>query len=231
MSTKIICIETSTEICSVCVAVDGELQTIKELREFKHSSHLLPLIMSCLKDSKIKKEDLHAISLSKGPGSYTGLRVGASTAKGLAFGLDIPLIAIDTLKALAIGLIENEEIDSSTSIVMPMIDARRNEVYTAQYSSGLKSFRSTHPLILDETFKTQIKDHNSVIICGNGAHKATTICRDMPNIRIIPTSCRAQNLCTLSHSSYSQNEFEVLDHFEPHYLKPPKIARPKSPLV
>jgi len=231
LSTKILCIESSTDICSVCISVNGKSVGLKEFKDFKHSSHLLPLILNSLEESDIDKKSLHSICLSKGPGSYTGLRVGSSTAKGLAFALDIPLIAIDTLKALANGLITNIGLNDNDVIVMPMIDARRDEVYTAKYSTSLDCILPIQPLILDHFFLDHLDHHHRIYLCGNGVQKATSICEGHSNVMILPTQCSAQDLCSLSQLAYDQNLFETLDHFEPNYLKPPKITKPKSPLI
>lgn len=231
MSVNILCIETSTDICSVCLSVDGKVQVLNEFKEFRHSSQLLPLILSVLDKSSIDKTQLDAICISKGPGSYTGLRVGASTAKGLSFALDIPLIAIDTLTSLANGIIINEGISDSDSLIMPMIDARRDEVYAALYNSNLEVMKSTHPLILNETFSDGFSDLKRLIVCGNGAEKAREHCENVQNITILPSECTAQSLCTLAERAFRNKDFVNLDNFEPNYLKPPRITKPKSPLL
>jgi len=224
VAVHILCIESSSDICGVCLTRDGEVIIEKELIGYKHSSHLLPLMIEVLEGANLSKNDLDAVALSKGPGSYPGLRVGGSTAKGWAFGLDIPLIAIDTLQALASGV----EADTG-DMIMPMIDARRNEVYTALYNHHLELVKEVTPLIIDEAFNEFIPTEGQLILCGNGAFKAEEYKSN--RIRIEETVCSARYLSELSYNYYLEERFENLTHFEPFYLKPPKIGKPKSPLL
>ena len=228
---KILCIETSTDVCSVCIAIEGKPHGLREFKEFKHSSHLLPLILESIEVAGIQKSGLDAISLSKGPGSYTGLRVGASTAKGLAYALDIPLISIDTLTALANGIVRGKNEIDENLVIISMIDARRDEVYAAIHDCHLNILKPTHPLILDSEFQKSLPADQQIIICGNGAKKANHYCNLNQNISIHPTECTAENLCTLSKDTFEKSQFENLDRFEPNYLKPPRITKPKSPLL
>ncbi|MEE9371850.1 MAG: tRNA (adenosine(37)-N6)-threonylcarbamoyltransferase complex dimerization subunit type 1 TsaB [Saprospiraceae bacterium] len=230
LSINILCIETSTDVCSVCISRDDEIMGLNEFKEFRHSSHLLPLILSSLEEAGMPQSDLDAICISKGPGSYTGLRVGASTAKGWAFALDLPLLGIDTLLSLANGLLLAQREIPPHSVIMPMIDARRNEVYTSLYTLGLECLFPTQPMILDESFLDFISEERDYYICGNGAHKAAVLTQNMNNVHIIPTEATAHSLCALSQKSYSKKAFEILDHFEPNYLKAPNITKSKSQL-
>ena len=223
MNTKILCIESSTEVCSVCLAINGQSEVVKELEDFKHSSYLLPLIIETIEEAKISKKELNAVAFSKGPGSYTGLRVGASTAKGLAFGLDLPLITIDTLQALASGV---KKESSPETVIVPMIDARRNEVYTAMFDAELNFILPTRSLIIDTHLEEFIEGKSHIIFCGNGAHKVKT--NVMGKMETVETKCTASNLAALSFDLYQNEIFEELDHFEPNYLKPPNITKPKA---
>lgn len=231
MIKKILCIETSTDVCSVCICFGEEILGLREFKAFKHSSHLLPLILESIEASGVNKKELDAICISKGPGSYTGLRVGASTAKGLAFALDIPLIAIDTLKSLANTLLIKKNVKESNIVIMPMLDARRNEVYTAQYDIHLNELLPTQPMILNHYFIDQLSKQNEYYLCGNGSFKAEELCKNLQNTKIITTQCTSEGLCSLAKEAYDKNDFVSLDHFEPNYLKPPNITKPKSPLL
>jgi len=207
----------------VAISDDGVCIAIEEVKGFKHSSKLSPMILELLSNSGIKRKEIDAVAISKGPGSYTGLRVGASTAKGWAFGLDVPLIAINTLHTLA-SSIQNL---SEGELIAPMIDARRNEVYTALFDSDLNKLKPTHSFILDNGISPLISDDNTkCTICGNGAFKAQPF--ESSLIKVVPSECSARYLTLLSYKSYLNAEFEALDHFEPFYLKPPNIAKPKS---
>ena len=147
-------IETSTNICSVCIAKDGNIIAKKESSEDKSHAKLLTLFIEDLfKEQKLSASDLDAIAVSKGPGSYTGLRIGVSVAKGLCYAKDLPLIAINTLQAMASGIISKISADDlNNSIIVPMIDARRMEVYSAFFDTKASFIRDVKAEIIDEKF-------------------------------------------------------------------------------
>lgn len=207
-------IETSTKNCSVALAKEGNTIFIKEIAEqnFSHSEKLHLFIDEVLKQARISYKELAAIALSKGPGSYTGLRIGASTAKGLCFALDIPLIALDSLQILAL------QVTHKDGLIIPMIDARRMEVYTATFDSNHNKTSDTQALIIDENSFSQIMQKTYFI--GDGAEKCKPFLQRENLIfldQIIYPS--AQEMSLLSYEKFVAQEFENIAYFEPFYLK------------
>ena len=207
-------IETSTKNCSVALAKEGNPIIIKEIAEqnFSHSEKLHLFIDEVLKQAGISYKELAAIALSKGPGSYTGLRIGASTAKGLCFALDIPLIALDSLQILAL------QVTHQGGLIIPMIDARRMEVYTATFDSNHNKISDTQALIIDENSFSQITQKTYFI--GDGAEKCKPFLQRENLIfldQIIYPSAKEMSL--LSFEKFVAQEFENIAYFEPFYLK------------
>lgn len=207
-------IETSTKNCSVALAKEGNTIFIKEIAEqnFSHSEKLHLFIDEALKQAGISYKELSAIALSKGPGSYTGLRIGASTAKGLCFALDIPLIALDSLQILAL------QVTHQGGLIIPMIDARRMEVYTATFDSNHNKISDTQALIIDENSFSQITQ--KIYFIGDGAEKCKPFLQRENLIfldQIIYPS--AQEMSLLSYEKFVAQEFEDIAYFEPFYLK------------
>ena len=227
LSPRILCIETSTEVCSVCLSQKGRIKGILEEREFRHSSRLVPMIILLLDSLSMEMNEIEAIALSKGPGSYTGLRVGASTAKGLAYSLDIPLIPIDTLEAL-VHYVSRKQ--TTADIVMSVLDARRNEVYASVFNSDLVQLKESHSVEIDEHFESSLDSSLQYLICGNAANKVDSLVHDKGNIRFLQIDCTSAALAVLAYESYLEEKFESLDFFEPLYLKPPNITTPKKTL-
>src|SRR5690606_7992259 len=187
---------------------------IKEIAEqnFSHSEKLHLFIDEALKQAGISYKELSAIALSKGPGSYTGLRIGASTAKGLCFALDIPLIALDSLQILAL------QVTHQGGLIIPMIDARRMEVYTATFDSNHNKISDTQALIIDENSFSQITQ--KIYFIGDGAEKCKPFLQRENLIfldQIIYPS--AQEMSLLSYEKFVAQEFEDIAYFEPFYLK------------
>jgi len=207
-------IETATKNCSVSLSKNGLTVAIKEVSEeqFSHAEKLHLFIKEVLAFEGISLENLNAVAVSKGPGSYTGLRIGVSAAKGLCYGLNIPLIAVDTLAVLA----ENISVDSG--IIVPMIDARRMEVFTQKYSKDYSSFSVAEALIVDETAFADIRENIHLI--GDGALKCKTVLIDNKFVFhedvIYPS---ANEMSRLSYKKYIENSFEDVAYFEPYYLK------------
>lgn len=207
-------IETSTKNCSVTLAKEGNTVIIKEIAEqnFSHSEKLHLFIDEILKQARISYKDLSAIALSKGPGSYTGLRIGTSTAKGLCFALDIPLIALDSLQILA------RQVTHKDGLIIPMIDARRMEVYTATFDSNYNKISKTQALVIDENSFSQITQ--TAYFIGDGAEKCKPFLQRENLIfldKIIYPS--AQEMSLLSFEKFLAQEFEDIAYFEPFYLK------------
>ncbi len=207
-------IETSTTNCSVSLFNDLELiDCIEEnTQDYSHSKSLHVFIDSVLKNSELKPKDLSAISVSKGPGSYTGLRIGVASAKGLCFALDIPLISIETLKILSENI-------SNKGIVIPCLDARRMEVYSAVFNNKNERIRNTRAEILNEDSFNKYLSIDEVYFIGNAnkkikeiiAHKNAKFIDD-----VLPSS---RQMGTLSFNKFKNNQFEDLNNFEPLYLK------------
>ena len=212
-------IETATKICSVAIGRNGELIALKETdKEKSHSSVITLLIQEVLKKADIVLSDLVGVAVSKGPGSYTGLRIGVSTAKGLCYSLDKPLIAISTLQAMARGRVENKS--NIPILLCPMIDARRMEVYTAFYDIDNNEVRKPGADIIDENSYADILDKNKVIFFGDGAAKCKDALSHHANaIFVDDVFPSARNMIPLSVKSFNDRQFEDVAYFEPYYLK------------
>lgn len=232
MSTiHILQIETSTTVCSVAISSDGVTKGCLEIREeHVHASRLTLLIADLLDQCGLKYVDLNAVAISMGPGSYTGLRIGVSTAKGLCFALDIPLIAINSLLVLALGFTEsNQALDSLSSgkpegrvewLFCPMIDARRMEVYCAIYSLDLNEILPTEAKIMDEDSFSGLEEHQQIVLFGNGADKLQELYVQHDRIKIVPDfHASARGMSGFAFQAFSQQKFEDLAYFEPFYLK------------
>ena len=219
-------IDTTTKKCSVALAQDGELMIQKELlsEEFSHSEQLHPFIEEVLKESGLKSSSLSAIAISKGPGSYTGLRIGVAAAKGLCFALDLPLIALNTLEIM----VQPYEV-SPYSFIIPMLDARRMEVYTAIFDETKKWIQETMAEVLTENTFTSIVNEQSCLIIGDGAIKFKTL---YPKINASYTSeihyPVAKDMIALAWKKFNAKEFEDLAYFEPFYLKDFQTTPPKK---
>lgn len=209
-------IETSTKNCSVALSKEGTILSLKEENNggYSHAEQLHVFIEEILQEHHLKVNNLDAIAVGKGPGSYTGLRIGVSTAKGLAYAANIPLIAIDTLKALA-----KKAPVTSQDLIVPMIDARRLEVYTAIYNANLGEVQKVNALIVEPTsFEAELQSKNLYFL-GDGAEKCKEIIQH-PNANFIDNIFpSAKEIATLAEEKYQQQLFEDVAYFEPFYLK------------
>jgi len=213
--TYILNIETATKNCSVSISKDGNLIALKEICEanFSHAEKLHSFIKDTLKESKLTFENLSAIAISKGPGSYTGLRIGVSSAKGLCFALDIPLISVLTLEVLAYA------IKVEDGYIIPLLDARRQEVYTAVFDSDYKLVKETYNYILEETSFSEYLNTNKVTFLGDGATKTKDIINH-PNATFLEDYFpSAKEMVSLSYKKFQNAAFEDVAYFEPFYLK------------
>ncbi len=211
----ILCIETSTTNCSVSLALDGRVLVSKEdyNTKYSHAERLHHFIDLIIKEAGLTFNDLDAVAVSKGPGSYTGLRIGVSTAKGLCYGLDIPLISVETLYSLALQIL------SDGGFIVPMIDARRMEVYSAVFSDDHTRLRHTEAEILTKNSFQDYLDEDKVIFIGNGVAKFAEIC-DHQNAKFISDRLPSANeMATISNDKFLKKEFEDVSYFEPYYLK------------
>ena len=215
--TYILHLETTTDVCSVALSKDDEVIALKESAEERNHAALLSLfIEEVLENQKIKTKDLSAVSVSEGPGSYTGLRIGVSTAKGIAYGLNIPLIAIPTLQAIAYSALLNEK---NFDFIAPMIDARRMEVYTSLFDSQLNEKEPTRALIVEEDSFQNILNEKRVLFLGTGAEKCKEIIKGKNAIFSEKTNISASNMVKLAYKKYQTRDFVDTAYFEPFYLK------------
>lgn len=235
---RILNIETATHVCSVALTEDGEVVSMRENKEGKsHASLLSYFIGEILDEQKIRVSDMDAISISQGPGSYTGLRIGVSTAKGLCYGAGIPLIAIPTLQSLAAGLMENlrqtgqAETMEDHTLLVPMLDARRMEVYSALFNTSLDWVREVKPEIIDEnSYGNWLKEHN-LIFFGSGASKVQKTISHPNALFVGDMELSSRHMSQLSEARYHNQQFEDVAYFEPFYLKEFIATRPRKNII
>lgn len=221
--TIILNIETSTTNCSVCLSKDGKTFALKEdyNDSYSHAERLHIYIDEVLKEAKMVLSDLDAIAISKGPGSYTGLRIGVSAAKGLCYALDISLISVATLKALA------HQIKIEKGVIVPMLDARRMEVYSSVFNSEYKQIRETQAQILDAASFNEYLEKGKVYFIGNGVEKTKTLITH-PNAIFVENKLPSANeMSKLAFDKYKKNDIEDIAYFEPYYLKDFIALKPK----
>ena len=224
---KILQIETATQSCSAAVAVNGKTVALKELvAQNIHAGSLTLFIDEVMTMAGISYQELDAIAVSKGPGSYTGLRIGVSTAKGLCFALDKPLIGIDTLKMMAAGFISTAE--NYQGLVCPMIDARRMEVFTALYQSDLSVVLPVSAEIINEESYKELLALHHITFIGDGASKCSQIISSSTAVFSELNYNSSANMSLLAFNAFLHKEFEDLAYFEPYYLKDFVITAPKK---
>jgi len=214
-------IETSTQVCSVSLAIDGITTSIKESHTKNSHAELLTIFaQQLITNGGYEFKDLDAVAVSKGPGSYTGLRIGVSTAKGLCYSLDKPLIAISTLEAMALGMIQKTESKISNTIFCPMIDARRMEVYSALFLADLSLVREIKAEIIDEDSFSQELENNAVVFGGDGAPKCKEVLGKNQNTIFLDDFLPSSKfMAQLSEQKFQNKDFEDVAYFEPFYLK------------
>lgn len=220
---NILHIETSTKACSIALSNDRILLGSRHVDEgMNHSVVLAPAIEDLLKSNNLVPAQLNAISVSSGPGSYTGLRVGCSLAKAMAYALNIPLLAVPTLRALAqAGFKKFPEAD----VVMPMVDARRDEVFTAIYNKDLHELMPVSSLILGSYNWLELLTRNElIVICGDGAHKTNVHIINDSIVVASDIQCNAVHLINPAGDLVSRQNFSNPIQFVPFYLKPPNIT-------
>ncbi len=207
-------------MCSVALSANGELVALKERNEPNiHAREITLFINSVMRDAGIQFNELCAVAVSKGPGSYTGLRIGVSAAKGICFALDLPLIAVDTLEAMAGGFLANHPQTEIYTLLCPMIDARRMEVYCALFNNRLSVIEPVEAKILDQSSYAKILDKTPVIFFGDGARKTQQLFADRPNYRFVEFENSAAHLSRFAFKKWEKNHFENMAYFEPFYLK------------
>jgi len=218
--------ETATDICSVAVSKGDRLLALVESGpERSHAALLNQFTRKCLEQSGISFRELDAVAVSKGPGSYTGLRIGVSTAKGIAYALRVPLLSCGTLEHLALGALGNEEVrelscnTGQSLLLCPMLDARRMEVYTALYTTGIRMVEDVSARIIDPgSFRREL-DGRLICFFGPGAGKCREVI-DHPNARFVEDiQPSARNMINPVLRNYMGESFEDVAYFEPFYLK------------
>lgn len=232
----ILSIETGTDICSVALANDGELMALRESDEGRdHAKKVALFVDELLRETGVQPSDLDAIAVGKGPGSYTGLRIGVSFAKGMCYALDIPLIAIGSLDALTevaredydAGILDIEEEEWAKAKLCPLVDARRMEVYAEVFDNEGKALTDVvAEVVTEESFKEWRKD--KFVIFGNGAKKCTELLYDAIFVDIAPS---ARGIVRLAEKSFKAQKFEDLAYFEPFYLKEFLVIPSKKKLL
>ena len=220
-------IETSTKQCSVAIGYMGKCISEKKLlsQHYSHEEKLHIFIKDALEEVNLKISELNAVSVSKGPGSFTGLRIGVAAAKGICYALDLPLIAVNTLKLMIQPYLKKKEID----FFIPMLDARRMEVYTAIYDKLGNCIQQTNAHVLtDSSFHKMVGDGNCLII-GNGAVKFQNI---KPKIKAFFSESiyypSAKDMCSLSWEHNFNRNYQDIKLFEPYYLKDFQTTLPKN---
>lgn len=220
-------LETATPVCSVALSINGKTVASKEeTAQNIHASRLTLFINEVMEQSGTTFSDLDAVAVSKGPGSYTGLRIGVSTAKGLCFALDKPLIGINTLSMMAAGFLADHP--NYKGLVCSMIDARRMEVFTAVFDDHLTEIEATHAKIVDEMSFLSLLDQHEITFIGNGAEKCSPLIQHK-NAKFLTTNFNAAaNMTSLANAAFMAKKFEDVAYFEPFYLKDFVFTVPKK---
>ena len=227
---RILSIETSTSICSVAIHEQGELLALAEIKEpGAHAEKLLLLVDELFEKSGLSFGDLDAVAVSQGPGSYTGLRIGVSTAKGIAYALEIPLIGINTLQAMAAS-----QSVAPGDYVVAVLDARRKEVYTQTFGDSLQELSPIEALILEEGVFASVLEKGRVYFVGDGVEKVKEEVKSANALFIADwaISLSAKNMGVLAFEKHARQEWEDLAYFVPNYLKEFKaLQSTKNPLL
>ena len=219
----ILCIETATNICSVALCSDGQVVSIRESDEERsHASLLTILIGELFNESGIRAGQLDAIAISNGPGSFTGLRIGVSVAKGISYASDVPLVAVNTLKSMYHGISEIRDLipdaDDHT-LLCPMIDARRMDVYYSVFDTAGKVLEGTSAdTIVENSFRKLLSD-NKILFFGNGSAKCRDIIKNSNALFHEGFNLSAKYLCKPATEAVNKGLFEDVAYFEPYYLK------------
>ena len=228
MNPTILYIETATDVCSVALSKGSEIIGLKEeAGGNNHAKHLLPFVDEVLKQAGVSMTEINGVAVSIGPGSYTGLRIGVSTAKGIAYTAGIPVMAVSTLESIAQGA---KTLWSGTSTetmqIIPMIDARRMEVFTTRYDFDMRSLEEISSKIVDENTFAELLSKEKVLFCGNGMPKCKEILSAFLNAKFMDAPISAKNMLPAALRKWQKQEFEDVAYFEPFYLKEYVAAKP-----
>jgi tRNA threonylcarbamoyladenosine biosynthesis protein TsaB len=231
-------IETATNICSVALSKDLTIISLKESCEEKSHARLLTVfIEEIFKSQRITPADLNAVSVSKGPGSYTGLRIGVATAKGLSYGSDIPLIAVSTLQAMAYGIVNSEKLvftkikSLENTLFCPMIDARRMEVYVSFFDFQCKIWREISADIIEPGIYDNILNKHQVVFYGSGSSKCKNVLNHPNAIFIDDFFTSAKYIAHFAYQNFLKKEFVDSACFEPYYLKDFIATKPRKNIL
>lgn len=228
---NILNIDTSAKICSVALAKDGEIMMgFESSEEMDHSRSLAPFVEKCMEYLRNNEMKLDAVSVANGPGSYTGLRIGLSMAKGISFGLDIPLIAVSSLEVMTVRAIFTYPNFNGDEYIVPMVDARRMEVYTATFDSSLNLVEPERALILEKDSFDEIVKKNKVIFIGDGTDKFKEIFEGGDVVFLGSGMPHAKYLAPLSEKYYREKRFSDVAYTVPSYLKEYQATQPKNRL-
>ena len=228
---KILNIETSTTVCSVSISENGTCKCFRENFNGNNHSELIGVfVQEVLAEASFQPKDLDAVALSIGPGSYTGLRIGTSFAKGLCYGCDLKLITIPTLKIIAQNAKEKYNIEDD-ALLCPMIDARRMEVYNCIYDAQLNEVRATEPQVIDENSFADILKDKKIYFFGNGAEKCKPFITHENAIFLSEVYPLATSMIKLADESFESKDFADVAYFEPFYLKAAHVTMPKNQLT
>lgn len=231
-------IESSTLTCSVAISdnarlPDGQGQplALKESHDqsYSHSEKLVVYIDEVLKEAKLKPADLHAVCVAKGPGSYTGLRIGVSAAKGMCYALEIPLLSVGSLESMAHWATRTHTDElAGVGILCPMIDARRMEVYTALFDASLKEVKPVSAEIIDEQSFSSELEKGKVVFFGDGAAKCKAVIQHANAVFLEGFNPSARGMIAIAEQKLATKEFEDVAYFEPYYLKDFVAGKPKK---
>ncbi len=226
-------IETSTEVCSVALTSEGQVLDHSENYEGQtHATMLSQYVQQALQYARTREVSIDAIAVSIGPGSYTGLRIGLSEAKGLAFGLSVPLIGVNTLQLLTVSAMFNHFIDEDKLLYVPMIDARRMEVYTAAYTPALEALVEPQAMILDEhSFESLLDEGYTLVAVGNGSDKAREVLKHDHMRFIAGIKPVALEMMALAEKAFREQQFIDVAYSTPLYLKEFQATKPKNPIL
>jgi tRNA threonylcarbamoyladenosine biosynthesis protein TsaB len=218
--TQILCIETSAETCSVALSEDGKCTQHKESTEPRsHAKVLTVLIKELLAEASTEINNLAAVAVSMGPGSYTGLRIGVSAAKGICYAANIPFISIPTLSIITAQYLDQTSIGSD-ALIVPMMDARRMEIYYAYYDHQLSELKPATPLVVDEAEFQDLKSKKNIHFIGSGAEKCEPLYNKFGFTFDCSVAGHAKNMAQIAFNKYATSDFSDTAYVEPNYLKP-----------
>ena len=227
---NILNIDTSSSICSVAVSINGEIAFgVESSKKMDHSSSLAPFVEKALEFVRERNLHLDAVSISNGPGSYTGLRIGLSMGKGLCYGMNLPLIAISSLEIMAVRAIFTTKDFNGDELIIPMIDARRMEVYTCVYKSDLSQKEPQAAIILDENSFKDLKNERKVIFIGDGSGKFRNLYQGENALWLGDGMPHAKYMPALSEKYFKEGRFSDVAYTVPNYIKDYQTTKPKNP--